>query len=94
MTVDERFDRIDASIERLGQALESLTRYTLDFREETARQFEIMDNRLNVLAATMANVEVRLAPLTKAAIDAGAVASKVLREQWHTRISRPILTPA
>jgi hypothetical protein len=76
MTHEERFDRIDASLERLDARLEAsvaridanierLTQYVLEFREETARRFELIDSRLDSLNATVSSIDLRLPGLTK-----------------------------
>jgi hypothetical protein len=74
MTTDERFDRIDGSIQ-------TLTRYVLELREETANRLETIDNRLDILSSTVANLDSRLPPLTKAILDFGSLAAQLVREQ-------------
>jgi hypothetical protein len=59
MTTDERFDRLDRSVE-------TLTRYVLDLRQETAARLQTIENRLDMLASTVANIDSRLPALTKA----------------------------
>ena len=85
MALEERLDelerRIDQRFERIEQAIERLTRYTMDFRTETVRQFELVDNRLDMLSATMSNFETRLVPLTKWMLDSGSLASQLKRDQ-------------
>ena len=92
MTQDERFDRIDANIERLSDRLEAsiarldakidhLTLYVLDFREETARRLEIIDNRLDVMAANINNIEARFPTVTKAILDFGKHTSQLTNDQ-------------
>jgi hypothetical protein len=85
MTADERFDRIDANIERLSERIEAsvvrlgrlednlarLTQYVLDFRGETASRLEIIENRLDVVAANINNIEARFPTITKAILDFG-----------------------
>jgi hypothetical protein len=71
MTADERFDRIDRSIAdltgsvgTLARDVETLTRYVLDFRQEAAGRFQTIENRLDVVAATMASLDSRHPALT------------------------------
>ena len=73
MTADERFDRVDSAIERL-------TQYILDFRQETATRLQAIDNRLDVLASTLASLDARQPALTKAILDFGSLAAQLLRE--------------
>ena len=65
MTHDERFDRLDGSIQ-------TLTQYVLDLRQETASRLQTIDNRLDILSSTIANVDSRLPALTKAILDFGS----------------------
>jgi chromosome segregation ATPase len=114
MTADERFDRIDANIERLSERIEAsiarldakidasiarldakidasvarldakidhLTQYVLDFREETARRLEIIDNRLDVMAANINNIEARFPTITKAILDFGKHTTQLTNDQ-------------
>jgi hypothetical protein len=82
-TDEERFDRIDANIgelkESVGELRDSvrnLTQYVLDFREEAARRFEVLDNRLDMMVANMSNM-VRFPPLTKAILEFGKTATQL-----------------
>jgi SMC interacting uncharacterized protein involved in chromosome segregation len=68
MTTDERFDRIDRSIE-------ALTNYVLDLRQEAASRFQTIENRLDILSSTVANIDSRLPALTKAILDFGSLAT-------------------
>jgi hypothetical protein len=74
MTADERFDRIDRSIE-------TLTQYVLDLRQETATRLQTIDNRLDILSSTVANLDSRLPALTKAILDFGSLSAQLVREQ-------------
>ena len=92
MANEERFDRIDANIERLSESvreirdgLARLTQYVLDFRQETAQHFEVIDNRLDVLAATVANIEARFPTLTKGVLDFGKLATQITNEQFRNK---------
>jgi hypothetical protein len=87
-TQDERFDRIDAAIERLSQRtnerFDSLTQYVLDFREETMNRLRLIESRLDLQAATLASIDSRdsrLPALTKAVLDSGTVSTQVILEQ-------------
>jgi ABC-type transporter Mla subunit MlaD len=74
MTPDERFDRLEGAIERL-------TRYVLDFRQETAARLPTIENRLDVLSSTLASLDARQPALTKAILDFGSLATQLQREQ-------------
>jgi len=84
MTTDERFDRIDKSIQ-------DLTRYVREFRTETINQLFTIETRLDVLSATVTSVDSRIPGLTKAILDFGAIASQIQREQ--SRIAK-LVEPA
>jgi archaellum component FlaC len=80
---DERFDRIDAAIERLGQRFDGLTQYVVDFREETMNRLRVIESRLDLQAATLTSIDSRdsrLPALTKAVLDAGAFSSQLAIE--------------
>ena len=62
---EQRFDRIDKSIERLFQADERTSGYLLDFRREVAERFQVLENRLEITSLTLSSIETRFAPLTK-----------------------------
>jgi len=92
MTHEERFDRIDANIERLSERLdasiasiERLTQFVLDFRQETAQHFEVIDNRLDVLTATVSNIEARFPTLIKGVLDFGKLATQITNDQFRNR---------
>jgi DNA repair ATPase RecN len=74
MTIDERLDRIDRS-------LKTLTEYVLDLRQETANRLQTIDNRLDIVSSTLANVDSRLPALTKAVLDFGSISAGLMREQ-------------
>ena len=78
---DERFDRIDRSIERL-------TRYVLDFRQEAAERLQVLEGRLEIVAITVANTETRFPPFTKGILDFGITSTNLLREQSKQRDSQ------
>ena len=84
---EERFDRIDKSIERLFQADERSSGYLLDFRREVAERFQVIENRLEITSLTLSSIETRFAPLTKAILDFGATASYLIREQSQQKDS-------
>jgi len=77
MTADERFDRIDDTIARL-------TRYMLEFREETARRLDVIDQRLDFLSHAVVNLDGRLPPLNKAILDFGSVAAQLTKDHAET----------
>jgi hypothetical protein len=74
MTTDERFDRVDHSIQTLTQCV-------LDFRQEAADRFQAIDSRLDILSSTVANLDSRLPALTKAILDFGSLSARLMREQ-------------
>ena len=57
MTIDERFDRIDA--------------YLRDMRGETVQRLEAIENRLDILASEIRGIHILLAGHSKAALDYG-----------------------
>ena len=83
MTNDDRFDRIDASIEQMG---ERLSRYILDLRQETRAGMQSLSNRIDVLSAAMSSIDSRIPALTKAVIDAGAMSTQLLLEQSRQKM--------
>jgi chromosome segregation ATPase len=72
---------LKGSVSELRDSLAQLTRYVLDFREETIRHFEVIDNRLDVLSATVANIETRYPALSRAILDFGTIATRLTNEQ-------------
>lgn len=89
---EERFDRIDKSIERLFQADERTSGYLLDFRREVAERFQVLENRQEIIGLTLSSIETRFAPLTKAILDFGSTASYLIREQSQQKDSLSDLT--
>lgn len=94
MTQEERFDRIDASLERLSQRfdarldglsdrLDGLT----DRLQEMISRLTVIENRLDILTATVGNIEARFPTITKAVFDAGALASQLVIEQSKQKAS-------
>ena len=73
-TTDERFDHIDASIERLAG-------YILDLREETRMGMQALTSRLDVFSAVVTGIDSRLPALTKSVVETGAFCSQFLLEQ-------------
>jgi hypothetical protein len=78
MTTEERFDRVDSAIERL-------TQYVLDLRQETATRLQTIDDRLDILSSTVASLDSRHPALTKAILDFGSLATQLQREQWKLK---------
>jgi hypothetical protein len=98
MTTDERLERMEKSIGDLTRHMlelraetSNLTRYVLELRTETANHMEIIENRLEVLGVTILSLDSRMIGLTKAALDWGAIATRLQREQ--TRIAK-LVEPA
>jgi hypothetical protein len=67
---DDRFDRLDAAIERSSQRtnelFDSLTQYVLNLREETRTRLEAIEGRLGVISSTMTCISLRIPALTRA----------------------------
>jgi len=78
MTSDERFDRIDGSIENLVKDI-------LDVRLEVATRFQTIENRLDILSSTVANIDSRLPPLTKAILYFGSLSTPHTGHQRECR---------
>jgi hypothetical protein len=74
MTTDERLERIEKSIA-------DVNRYLVDFRSETINRLEIIDSRLTTLTGLYQSLEARMAPLSKAVLDFGAIANRMQIEQ-------------
>jgi archaellum component FlaC len=89
---EARFDRIDANIERLSDTLKALSEFVLDFRQETAQHFEVIDNRLDILTATVVNIEARFPTLIKGVLDFGKLATQITNEQFRNRHTSAELT--
>lgn len=77
MTVDERFERIEA---RLDQVESRLTQYILDFRQEATQRLDIVDRRLDMLTAMMRTIDDRMAPFSKMMLDSSTVMGELMRE--------------
>ena len=64
MTQDERFDRIDAALERLGrradQRFDALTQYVADFRTETIGRLEGIETRMRLLSGSHESFDARM----------------------------------
>lgn len=80
MTHDERFDRIDAHMERMSA-------YIQDFRSEAIDRLAVIENRLDGLSATVANIDARFPALTKLMLDAGSFATQQVKEQARLKAS-------
>jgi chromosome segregation ATPase len=87
--VDERFDRVDQSIEtlnqrvgRVEQSLDNLTRYVLEFRQETLNRFQAIETRLDIPMSIATSMESKLPPLSKAIADFGALSTQIVAHQW------------
>ena len=90
MTQDERFDRIDASLARLHASFshvdastESLTGILLEFREDTARSFEGLVNRLDILTATVAKIDIHMTELERAILEFGNITEQITGSQAY-----------
>jgi hypothetical protein len=82
---ESKFQNLERLIGEVAQSsatnFQNLNRYVLELRPETINRLEIIDNRLSLLAATYQSVEARMAPLTKAILDFGAIANRLQIEQ-------------
>jgi hypothetical protein len=58
-----------------------LTKYVLDFREETTNRLQVIESRLDFLSLTVASFESRFPALTKSALDTGSFVTQMVREQ-------------
>jgi chromosome segregation ATPase len=76
---------LTGSVSDLKDSLAHLTRYVLDFREETARRLDVIDNRLDILNAQVANIEARYPIFTKAILDFGSFQTRVTNDQIRDR---------
>ena len=106
MTADERFDRIDGTLERLSDKmgglsdklervsdklervsgdLAHLTEYTISFRTEVIAKFEVVDQRLDYLGSTLASLDSRIAPMSRAILESGATSAQLVREQFREK---------
>jgi archaellum component FlaC len=77
--------QLTASVSQLTESVNQLTKYVLDFRQETAQHFEVIDNRLDVLTATVANIEARSPTLIKGVLDFGKLATQITNDQFKSR---------
>jgi hypothetical protein len=84
MTTDERLDQI-------LKRLDGIDKYLLGFRSEVVQSLEIIDSRLATQAALYQSLDVRMSAFAKAALDMGAIATRLQTEQ--SRIAR-LVEPA
>src|ERR1700722_4039593 len=90
VTHDERFDRLDASNERIDASIERLTKYVLDFRDETSTRLRAIESRLDLQAVALTSMdarESRVPALTKAVLDAGSFSGQLAMELSKQRDS-------
>lgn len=74
MTIDERFDQLD-------RTLEGIRAYLLEFRTEIIQRLEFIDRRLDVLSTAVTNLDARLPAVTKAVLDSQSMTAEILRSQ-------------
>jgi uncharacterized protein YlxW (UPF0749 family) len=86
-SANERFDRVDKSIEHLTQSIDRLTQYVVDLRDETTSRLQVIENRLDFLSLTVASIDSRLPALTKATLETGSLTSQLVREQARQKDS-------
>jgi hypothetical protein len=67
MSTDERFDRLE--------------KYLLEFRDEMSRRLEVIENRLDFLSTTVANLDARMPPMSNALLESGVLSSRLVRDQ-------------
>src|ERR1700722_3499788 len=75
---DERFDRIDAALERQA-------RYAQEFRTEVIVRFERIDERLSLMGATLTNINSQMAINTKAMVEDVERVSRLFADQWNQK---------
>jgi hypothetical protein len=80
MTIDERFDRLDGSVERLSK-------YTADLKEAVLDRLTTLENRLDATGATLTGIEMRLPAFTKAMHETGALATELVKRQAELKAS-------
>jgi len=87
MTQDERFDRIDAALERLGrradQRFDALTQYVADFRTETIGRLEGIETRMRLLSGSHESFDARISVVTKAGHENAAAISWLMGRQME-----------
>jgi prefoldin subunit 5 len=83
--MDERFDRIDASIGELKQSNTDLKQYLMAMRTEIAQRFDVIENRLTAQGAILDVIDSQSKPFTKAVLDFGATASNLSKRQWDLK---------
>jgi chromosome segregation ATPase len=79
--IDQRFVQVDLRFEGMERSIDRLTQYVLDFRSEAAGRLQVIENRLDILTANVASVELRLAPISKSMFEAGSLATQMVRER-------------
>ncbi len=76
MTAAERFDRIEAALERVSK-------YILHFRIDVIRQFEVIDRRLDVLGSTVSGFDSEMSVVTKSSFDAQSSVADLQQKRWR-----------
>lgn len=82
-SLEGNISSLAATVAATAANLDRLTQFVLEFRGETVRQLEIIDNRLTVVAANLNNIEARFPTITKAIMDFGKETTHL-----HTELSR------
>jgi ABC-type transporter Mla subunit MlaD len=84
MTHDERFDRIDATLERLGGRFDKmdarfghLENYIQEFRGETISRLDRLDQRLEGHGSALASLDGRLPAFTKMVLNSDAFTAQL-----------------
>jgi hypothetical protein len=70
---EQRFDRIDESLSRLSN-------YLVAFRGEMVQRLDLIEHRLDLAATSISTFDTRVAAITKAMLETGALSTKVLRD--------------
>ena len=97
MTVDERFDRLEAlftrMVERLDRMDERFDRidarfdrvddYLLKFRGEVVERFGALERRVDFLASAYSKMDVQLPILNKSVMDFGMLAGQIAAERME-----------
>jgi tetrahydromethanopterin S-methyltransferase subunit G len=88
MTTDERLDAVMSRLKEIADRLaaidnrlERVDTYLLQFRAEVTGRLEIIENRLDTISSVMMSLDSRLHPITKAVLDFGSVASRLILKQ-------------
>jgi chromosome segregation ATPase len=80
-SLDQRMDRLDRRMDRVDQSLATLTGYVRELKTEMLNRFQVIENRLEVLAVTITSNDAKLSGFTKGVMDFGVVSSQLTKNQ-------------